>query len=728
MQIVLFEEDIYYYPDATYHVETANVSFVKFAVMLKQMGIRNSAFCLTLLDRRLVNVDPFKPNNQEEMDWVTAECARNPWYIVREILRTPEGGDPIRANRGIISFCWLFFNGVSIIHTQPRQTGKSLVMNIIKVLLANFYYDSTTINVLTLNDNLRDETATKLKRMLANIPQYLNQRTKHDTDASESIKIGSKKNVVRYWLPRSDEPNARNVCRGSSGGALLADEPPFQPNFHISWPAAQNSCNAEFARLENSNQLFGEGILSTSGVTTTKPGEFVYNLIQKSATFNERLYDCKNREELHEVIRRSGRGILRVYAEYNALQLGYTKEQLRQLVLKNSGTDDQIAMELFNNWQTGDGSCPFRPDLLMKMQQSAKEPLYVEIDEKSKFVFNWYVEESKLETYLKTASFVLTLDMSEASGGDDISVMAVDISTLEVVGAGTINVTNTFVMTLWFAKFFVRMPKMVCVAEAKSLGVSVIHFLLDYLPSIGEDPFARIFNWVVNNKNMTSSDGERFRTATRNRGSAQALREWQGEFGYKTSGGTGEQSRHMLYNVTLRDFAQLAADGMNNIKLITQTTRLESINGRIDHRKGEHDDTVIGWVLAGWFLHHAKNKDYYAIDSDQVMRSVREKEIANLDHNAIAVHAHNSKITKLIEDKLEELKRTRDDYLAKSIEDSIRYLEKKLDNSLDGSTPLNVDDLLESAKREADSYSYNSYTQTDYFSRRSSYNPYNSFF
>lgn len=315
MQIVLFQEDIYRYPDATYHIETTNVSFVKYAVMLKQMGIKNSAFCLTLINRELVNVDPFHPKNQHEMDMVTAECAQNPWYIIREILRTPEGGDPIRATRGVISFCWLFFNGVSIIHTQPRQTGKSLVMNIVKAILANFYYDSTTINVLTLNDNLRDETATKLKRMLANIPQYLNQRTRHDTDASESIKIGSKKNVVRYWLPRSDEPNARNICRGSSGGALFSDEPPFQPNFHVSWPAAQNSCNSEFTRLEESGQLFGEAILSTSGVTTTKPGEFVYSLIQRSATFSERMYDCANKEELHEVIRRAGRGVLRVYAE-----------------------------------------------------------------------------------------------------------------------------------------------------------------------------------------------------------------------------------------------------------------------------------------------------------------------------------------------------------------------------------------------------------------------------
>ena len=65
MQLVLFKDDIYQFPDATWHIETKNVSFIKYAVMLEKMGIRNSAFCLTLLDRRLVEVDPFNPRNQD---------------------------------------------------------------------------------------------------------------------------------------------------------------------------------------------------------------------------------------------------------------------------------------------------------------------------------------------------------------------------------------------------------------------------------------------------------------------------------------------------------------------------------------------------------------------------------------------------------------------------------------------------------------------------------------
>jgi hypothetical protein len=53
-------------------------------------------------------------------------------------------------------------------------------------------------------------------------------------------------------------------------------------------------------------------------------------------------------------------------------------------------------------------------------------------------------------------------------------------------------------------------------------------------------------------------------------------------------------------------------------------------------------------------------------------------------------------------------------------------LESQLNNTLEGSKPLNVDDLLRKAKQEADTL--NSYSYTDNINRRGGYNPYNNFF
>ena len=707
MRPVLFDGDILDYPNATYHVETKNRSFVRFALMLKQMGIKNNMFCLTLLDPRLVDVDPFNPRNQDERDWVSLECSLNPWYVLREVART-DSGEKFTANRGVISFVWLFFNHISIIHTQPRQTGKTLVLCFILIELANFIYTDTTINVITLSEKLRDETTSKMKKMLSNLPEYLNQRTRRDTDVSEHIKIAAKENVVRFWLPRADEPNARNMCRGSSSPTLFGDEPPFQPNFDISWPAAQNSMGDKAKRAKAAGQPYGEAIFTTAGVTTTRSGKFTYDIIQKSAVFNEGLYDCENMEVLHETVRRAAGGVLRIYSEFNALQLGMPAEELAEKVRSNTGDISQIAMELFNVWQSGEATNPIDPDILARMVNSMRDPAYVERDDATNFQLFWYVPEDELEAYLQRESFVMTLDMAQGSGGDDCSLTIVNTSTAEVIGAGTINVVNTFAFTLYIAKFFIRIPNMVFLPEYKSLGISVVHFLLDYLPSIGEDPFSRIFNWVVNDKDTTHEKTATYLEAVRSKGDPKVLRKYQSEFGYTTSG-SGKQSRGMLYNTTLREFAAIAADGMHNRKLVQQTCKLERVDGRTDHRKGEHDDAVIGWLLAGWFIQFANNKDLYSIDARKVLAGVRAKTLATLSTEELIGQRENNRLMELIKAKLETLKECKDSYRAVAIEDEIRFLGNKLDSSYHKTMPLSIDDMLSEARSQADKQSDNAY-------------------
>jgi hypothetical protein len=413
-------------------------------------------------------------------------------------------------------------------------------------------------------------------------------------------------------------------------------------------------------------------------------------------------------EVLHETVRRAAGGVLRIYSEFNALQLGMPAEELAEKVRSNTGDISQIAMELFNVWQSGEATNPIDPDILARMVNSMRDPAYVERDDATNFQLFWYVPEDELEAYLQRESFVMTLDMAQGSGGDDCSVTIVNTSTAEVIGAGTINVVNTFAFTLYIAKFFIRIPNMVFLPEYKSLGISVVHFLLDYLPSIGEDPFSRIFNWVINDKDTTHEKTATYLEAVRSKGDPKVLRKYQSEFGYTTSG-SGKQSRGMLYNTTLREFAAIAADGMHNRKLVQQTCKLERVDGRTDHRKGEHDDAVIGWLLAGWFIQFANNKDLYSIDARKVLAGVRAKTLATLSTEELIGQRENNRLMELIKAKLETLKECKDNYRAVAIEDEIRFLGNKLDSSYHKSMPLSIDDMLSEARSQADKQSDNAY-------------------
>ena len=46
------------------------------------------------------------------------------------------------------------------------------------------------------------------------------------------------------------------------------------------------------------------------------------------------------------------------------------------------------------------------------------------------------------------------------------------------------------------------------------------------------------------------------------------------------------------------------------------------VNGRIDHPKGGHDDMVIAWLLACWFIFNGRETGYYDINRKRFLSEV----------------------------------------------------------------------------------------------------------
>jgi hypothetical protein len=112
------------------HWETANLSFLKTAMLLKKAGVDNYDFCLKLYDEDLINVDPYDPDLPYDlMAKVTVEVSRNYFYFLREIARVPEegasteigGGSPFQLHRGNLAQAWCFENNISHYLELPRQ-------------------------------------------------------------------------------------------------------------------------------------------------------------------------------------------------------------------------------------------------------------------------------------------------------------------------------------------------------------------------------------------------------------------------------------------------------------------------------------------------------------------------------------------------------------------------------------------------------------------------------
>lgn len=116
-----------------YDLGTSNHSFLKVANELKILGIKNCYFMLEIKDYSLVNVDPYAVDKeghttctQDQIARICNECARNPWYFIREIVRIPDPGGnsvPYAANRGNIAQAWCIWKGIDSWLCLPRRAS-----------------------------------------------------------------------------------------------------------------------------------------------------------------------------------------------------------------------------------------------------------------------------------------------------------------------------------------------------------------------------------------------------------------------------------------------------------------------------------------------------------------------------------------------------------------------------------------------------------------------------
>lgn len=235
--MILFKDD--WYKDenrgAIVDITTKNKTFLRYAQLLKTMGVENNAFALTLLNPELQGIDPYDPElSREQQLMIAVECKLNPWYYFREVVRVPATGSPdnvpLRANRANISLYWLFFNHVTTILIQPRQTGKSVSTDCLMSNLLCVGAVNTHANLLTKDDMLRTANVRRLKEIITGLPDYINLRNKSDTNNLEKITVNALGNVYTTSVPRASIKDALNLGRGLTTAVNHIDEGPYVNN------------------------------------------------------------------------------------------------------------------------------------------------------------------------------------------------------------------------------------------------------------------------------------------------------------------------------------------------------------------------------------------------------------------------------------------------------------------------------------------------------------------
>lgn len=697
--MILFLDDWKKYPNAIMDVATSNQSFVRMAALYKKIGIQNHGFMLALINKDLIGLDPFSPHlTLEQKLAITLECKMNPWYYFREVAKAPSktGNELVQfeANRGNIATLWLFFNHVTLTLIQIRQTGKSFTVDSLSTYLLNVRCTNTQINLLTKDDSLRAANIRRLKDIDSELPVYMRQRTKSDANNLEELTIRSLGNSFLAHVPQKSPKAALNVGRGLTSPIFVIDEGPFQPNIGISLPAALAAGTAARDSARKNGEPYGTILTTTVGKRDDRDGKFIYNLVVNSAEWTERFLDSINLEELEKAVRRnSPTGQLRVNCTFNHTQLGKSDAWLKKAIEETINSDEEaINRDFFNMWSVGTMSSPLPLHILEKIRKSEELELYTKIDSPYGYITKWFIPEELIERRMQISHYVLGMDTSDASGGDDISFFILDIRNAETIAVGTFNETNLITFAQWLCTWFVTYENITCIIERRSSGVAILDYLLLMLPTMGIDPFKRLFNTCVNN-HIENPDRWKEINLPLGRRRHDSYVVHKKTFGFTTSG-SGMTSRTELYSTTLQMAAKTGGHKIKHKTTINQVTGLITLNGRVDHAPGEHDDMVIAWLLCFWLITKGQNLSYYGIDSRQILSEVEIKEIVNA--RQASEYREQQELRSSIEELIEQLGNERDEYVIQRLEFKLRGLNRRL--VLEDGEKFSLDELINSLR------------------------------
>lgn len=698
---ILYENDWKYYPEAIIDTETTNKSFTRLSALYRDMGISNNSFILQLHNPELQGISPFSVDLTAEQEIMMAiEAKDNFFYFLRECVRVPGGAydDPIkfRANRGNIALFWLFMNHITNMLIQPRQTGKSFSTDTLMRYMLNIRCTHTTINLLTKDDTLRSANLNRLKELELELPTFFRLKTREDLANTEELTIKALKNRYRGHVPNKSPKMAMNVGRGLTSPIFQVDEAAFFYNVAITVPAALAAGTDERNKAKSKNEPYGTIFTTTAGKKDDRDGAYVYDLLCNSAVWTEKFFDSANKEELDKIIRsNSSKGELRVNSTFSHRQLGYTDEWLKEALESSLSTGDDANRDFFNIWTSGSQSSPISTALAEVIRKSQVDDFYAEISKPYSYITRWFIDEQDIDRVMNSGHFVLGSDTSDASGGDDISLFLRSVKTGECIAAGNYNETNLITFSMWVVDWLVKYENITLIMERRSTGSMILDYVLLMLVSKDIDPFTRIYNTAVQDKDEFP---ERFKAISKsNKYTLQNdIVKFKKLFGFATSA-TGATSRSELYSTTLLNSCKLTGDKTRDPKTIDQTLSLIVKNGRVDHPAGGNDDMCIAWLLSFWLLTQGKHLNHYNISPRDILIDNKINKEANTP-TAVYNNAEQQYVRSEVERLLDEITEEPNDFIVQKLEHKLRHLATKLNE--EDRTLLSLEELLTTLKEE----------------------------
>jgi hypothetical protein len=310
---------------------------------------------------------------------------------------------------------------------------------------------------------------------------------------------------------------------------------------------------------------------TTAAYLNTEEGKFAYKFFNDYLEFDESMYSLSRREILELMQTHAKRKFLRI--EYPYWELGkddgYFIEQAELL-----GWDkDSVDREIFCKWKEVDTSHPLGQDAIMLLDSSIHKPVKTVIVNKI-YRVKFYKDPSEIDWSIP---YIIGGDCANNIGEDYSALVVIDPRNYEVIAVVRTNMYST----MFFARLIISLMRnffynSILVLEHNLNGATILDRILE------ED-------FMLKDRIYASVKRTDILGVT-----------------------TVTKSRTLLYNQVLKTAVDDSYNYIHDRVIIEEIKGLiKTRSGRIDHVPGGHDDTLISYLFARWFLFFGEKIERY---------------------------------------------------------------------------------------------------------------------
>lgn len=702
LKTVRFLKDFQRYK-AGVHLETNNKTFLRTAELFRKMGIKNYYFLLQINNPLIKDLDPWDENLTDvQRSMILNECNENVWYVIREVIKV-NGSSRFRANRAVISFIWSCLNHLNTTILMPRQSGKTVGMQVLVTVMQYLMGRGFRSGLITLAASNRMQFVEAVKKMRSAMPAYLTNMTYKDKDAGNILSYEAygpdKKNTFEVRVPSGGSDGAENVSRGSTFEVLLYDEPAWtkyiEGIINGSGPA---TLTAQKEAREKGIPYFTAKATTPNSILKDE-GKYMHDDFLSSTEWREAFFDSFSESHLvQRCIKAAPVSTTspKIGMMFTHLQLGFGHSWVKETMDKLGLSWSKAKIDLLMMW-TEEGMNKLFDDFTReKLADSKKEFDHSEeINETGLFV-DWFVSKEFAESLISHPEeyILMGMDTSDANNRDAVTLVLRRMKTGENIATGRYPLAFMDDVTEVLKELLLRIPNSLLVIE-RNRAAHMIERLLIMLPAYGIDPFKRIFNDIYDKPIRYEREFKEVMEMNAKYRSKEFYLRYKGKFGFHT----GPESRRQMYGF-IHEAISLTGAGIRYKLLIDELIGLEiDKDGRIDHKSGGHDDLVIAWLLTYWFIKLGYNKHLYDIPQGMTLTEiVALKDTGDAPKYTKAELEMFIKIRGRINDLTKELMTSDNNTLATRIEMEIRKLSDLIPKEM--RKTITIDEIIDGAKQE----------------------------